>query len=568
VDRKTITKGRVSEMNGQTVETRSIAVSYKYGLLAPMDWGDDCEEEILLQAAFWNRLVELENSYRQRVRAVECEDPNVVRLETERLALVSERERLNVKRNGERQAARSKIATPAIDRQIADVSSQLKGVAARCRETRRLAHEARREQLRLVNAERYMAVSQARRESGLFWSNYNAVIESYEVARQQTLKRGVDLRLKRRSGNGRITNQIQGGIRYEDLMAGRHSQVRIGPPPPGMRNKRGASLTMTVHRRGGIRRNVTWPIILHRPLPADAIIKVVVVHRRRRSDRWIWSAVFVCSCRADASERTGPRVAVNIGWRNTPAGIRVACILSEGDISPQYVMLPNQLAQGVQLCDKETSERDKDLNTVAALIRALDLAGMPSELAESTNAVREARRHNAPRFVRLLRDWREFAPNWRPADLEMLDDWARRDRRRWHNREERRAWVSDAREYHYRQEVRRLLGRAREILINAHDMSETARVKDSELPLPARRLRFIAAPSVFRLVLLNYARKTGIRVTVVERPHDTCVFCGGQLAPPDRAALWWKCDTCGCLFDQDEHYCRLLLVEPPYGCDA
>jgi ribosomal protein S27AE len=344
-------------------------------------------------------------------------------------------------------------------------------------------------------------------------------------------------------------------------MAGRHPQVRIGPPHPSMRNKHGATLTVTVHRRSGIRRNVTWPIILHRPLPTNSIIKAVVVHRRRRSDRWIWSAVFVCTCRVETHERTGPRIAINIGWRRTPAGVRVACVLPEGHISPEYVILPTRLVHGVQLCDKETSERDTDLIAMATMIQRLDLAGMPSELARSIHAVREAPRPSASSLLRLLHDWRESGAYWRPEDLESLDHWERRDRRRWHNREERRAWVSDARVYHYRQEVRRLVGGAREILINAHDMSDTARAGDNELPLPARRFRFIAAPSIFRLVLLNYARKIGTKVTVVERAHDTCVLCGSPLAPRDRAALWWKCGACGYIFDQDEHYCRLLLLE-------
>jgi hypothetical protein len=60
-------------MSGQPVGTGSISVSYKYGLLAPIDWGDDCEEEISLQTVLWNKLVELENSYRQHVRALERE---------------------------------------------------------------------------------------------------------------------------------------------------------------------------------------------------------------------------------------------------------------------------------------------------------------------------------------------------------------------------------------------------------------------------------------------------------------------------------------------------------------
>ena len=180
-------------MSGQPVGTGSISVSYKYGLLAPIDWGDDCEEEISLQTVLWNKLVELENSYRQHVRALEREDLNVVQLENDRLAIDTKKEALLAQRNAARRAARRKIATPDIDRQLLDVSSQLAAVVAQHRGAQRFIHKSRQEQLRLLNAERYRAVSQARRESGLFWSNYNAVIGDYEVARRQTIRKGVDL---------------------------------------------------------------------------------------------------------------------------------------------------------------------------------------------------------------------------------------------------------------------------------------------------------------------------------------------------------------------------------------
>ena len=40
----------------------------QYGLLAPLNWDQDCQEQLWLQNKFWNRLVEIEAQYQEKSR--------------------------------------------------------------------------------------------------------------------------------------------------------------------------------------------------------------------------------------------------------------------------------------------------------------------------------------------------------------------------------------------------------------------------------------------------------------------------------------------------------------------
>jgi hypothetical protein len=79
-----------------------------------------------------------------------------------------------------------------------------------------------------------------------------------------------------------------------------HSEVKVVPRPPRDRGKRAGQilgekarhlLTATVYRRGLGRDDnplstVSWPMIMHRPLPEDCVIKEVVISRLGIEARW------------------------------------------------------------------------------------------------------------------------------------------------------------------------------------------------------------------------------------------------------------------------------------------
>ncbi len=170
-----------------------------------------------------------------------------------------------------------------------------------------------------ADIERKAAVKHARQESGLWWGNYNAVCGAYERARARALQTGATLRFRAFDGTGRFRNQIVGGMSVDDLFAGRHSAgLRRAPvercPHASVRAERRrrsrTTLTATVYTVARERRNLTWPMIMHRPIPADARIKEIIVTRKREGVRFRWSAIFVCTrprCLDTSSSPAGQR---------------------------------------------------------------------------------------------------------------------------------------------------------------------------------------------------------------------------------------------------------------------
>lgn len=520
-----------------------MAMAFQYGLLPPLDWGDDVEAEMHRQVALWNRLVEIEQAHRERVRAVAGADPVVCELDAQVAAL---------------------RAAPEPDRVA------LKQLYAELKLARRAAYAAHKPQLQAFEAERRAAVKTARQQSGLWWGNYNAVIESYEIARRQS----GELHF-RRVGDGRLTNQIQGGMTIEELFEGRRNQVRIGPRPANMYDRGGRrwrsgrrllTLTLTAFTGGATgRRTVSWPIIMHRPLPDGAKIQYISVHRRRRADGWVWSASLVTKIPAPPAappSQTGPVVAINLGWRVTANGLRVATARAAGAPIASFARLPPHLEAAVARCDKAHARMDNGINLMHGWLVDVDTATAPQPLQELIAELCDlpAAHMRAHRLVRLLRLWQTDAPDWAPEQLAELVAWERRNRREWRIDAHRRNWIFDARRKHYEAEAIRLVGKARAVVMNEHDIAR--QIITDKLPTPVQYHRALAAPSEMRRAILNYCRRIGVPVTPLMVTHDRCIKCNRPLQINDRTALFWSCQQCDNKhFDQDEHYCLVLLKQ-------
>src|SRR5215203_3851122 len=214
--------------------------------------------------------------------------------------------------------------------------------------------------LRTLEESRRAAVKRARQTSGLWWGNYNAVVNAFEQARRTTLRKGGELKFKRYDGSGRFTNQLKRNVLAVALFEGSNSQVKIGnmPTPAWQYLRRGerkrlqrTSLTATIYTRDGERRTVTWPMIMHRPLPLDCKVTRVVITRRKIGLKWRWHAVFTAQGQLPlpCSTRPALKCAINLGWRVQAEGIRVATIMLEGSPSPEFIVVPSSLVTGFSL---------------------------------------------------------------------------------------------------------------------------------------------------------------------------------------------------------------------------
>src|SRR5205085_12534349 len=58
----------------------TVVVVRKYGLLDPLDWGEDCQGELWRMNQLWNRCVEIERAAAQAYAALFLSDPDYAQL--------------------------------------------------------------------------------------------------------------------------------------------------------------------------------------------------------------------------------------------------------------------------------------------------------------------------------------------------------------------------------------------------------------------------------------------------------------------------------------------------------
>ncbi|HUB11758.1 MAG TPA: hypothetical protein VMB34_07350, partial [Acetobacteraceae bacterium] len=161
-------------------------IAYRYGLQPPLDWGDDIEAAMQRQVDLWNRLVEIEREYRVGVREIVASEANLELIQAERVEVLQDLRQLIDQRSATRSKARRRTTTPDLDSCIAATRKRLQEVTERAKAARAAAYTRLRLQLRELEDKRVKRVKEARQAAaagGLWWGNYNAVIDSYEVAR-------------------------------------------------------------------------------------------------------------------------------------------------------------------------------------------------------------------------------------------------------------------------------------------------------------------------------------------------------------------------------------------------
>jgi hypothetical protein len=543
-------------MNAISNERPTMVVSYRYGLHPPLDWDDECENQLKLQVDFWNTLVDIETAYVANVRAVSASAPDVA---DARQAFDDIKAELD---------ALYKVPPSQRDQAAIDAVLEVKRAAAAVlKEANKKAYSTpeAKERLSALQSKWYDDVRTARQAANankLWWCNANAVVESYVTARGRAVKTGGELRKQYFAGGGygegRLTNQIQGGATVFDLFLHKKSQVAIGD----LLRRRGRKceirpLTVTAFTWEGERRNVTFPMVYHRPLPPEARIMGVTVHRAKERGRLVWYAVFVCRVPAPDPILEGDRLAINLGWRTTPYGLRVLTYVRQtpdanGDYrecDDGHIYLENRVVDLLDKAAHYVSRRDTARNELYALLPALRETGYVNVENEQVSiGTFFAIRDNAlfeMENPELHASLKEALREWRYCNI---------------NQARSRARAIGFRQHCYRMAAVKLLEGVSSVVVNGHDMSRTAK-KDGGLTPPARANRVKASPSDFRSAILNRARNMG--VTVIERPiaHDRCGCHNTKLLlkNKDMLELHWTCPVTNQPLDQDIDFCRLLL---------
>ncbi|MGE8128872.1 hypothetical protein ACQKQD_18015 [Methylobacterium sp. NPDC080182] len=523
----------------------------KYGLLQPSGWADDCETEMRLLDSLWNKLVDIHEKY--ILKYLECisRDVGFSEAKAQYDSLVATN------------AAASDVV--ASKRQLAIIQKDV---------TRQKADE-----LRALEASRREEVKLARQESGLWWGNYNALIRSFERARSAAIRGGQTMHRRSGGGDGRITNTLQGGADVEALFDGSLSQIMVRPVSKrawssesrGERRRlQRTTLSATVFVRDGERRTVSWPMIMHRPIPADCQVNEVIITRRRNGNRWRWAASFICKRAADRAAPAATnkkRVAVDAGWRRVPAGLRVATVVTAGE-PPSFIILPATLLDSFSMIDELRSRVRLSTGLGMDKIQGTDPSSFAQpfqDLLRQFQSIPEKRPADLDRFLEsafFLAQAREDIGTdlwlWR-KEHKRLVDWLRNHHRK----------IIGHRDHFYQNRIIEVLDQASELIVNDVKLGEIAarRPPGSEGPFVSNRVahyRRIAAPSELLQTLKHQAQKRGITFNKVEAEWPVrCPTCRSTARKTRADALPQICANCETSFDQDVVACESLLSPLP-----
>ena len=238
-----------------------------------------------------------------------------------------------------------------IDQQYRQARSELLGPAPTGEDGKRLKRQLTAEQkdaLARLDDVRREAANQACRESGCYWCNYSDVKVAWEVARRKP----DSLRHHSWRGDGKVTTQLMRGLPVPQAF-GQHGFLRLSFPHPDTYPE-----DVIVQMRIGSdeQRRPLWltlPIRMHRPLPEDCLVKSVSALRERLANRSRWRVVFVLERPAGASgtwarfgeaERRGS-IAIDVGWRRLPHGLRVATWHDDAGQTGELVLPERYLEQ-------------------------------------------------------------------------------------------------------------------------------------------------------------------------------------------------------------------------------
>lgn len=565
-----------------------------YGLLAPIANELVVRDQLWLAHQFYNALIEIARQGRQQVRVAQMAIPELAEATRALAQREAEYERLDrLRRRGPNErlgeTAEDVPTETEVDRALTQVAE-----ARKAHQQAKAPFRAQLEpQYKLIQQWEHDQRLQAQHQSGLYWGTYNRI----KQAADQAIRSPSPPRFRAWTGRGQVSVQIQSTHPLRDLF-GDDSRVSVDPIDPDAWNPelpRGGQRRLRrthLHLRVGVAgEQVTWPLLLHRPLPPNAVVKQVTVLREpcHGHTRARWAVQFTVDVPEVALKdyRHGPIVAVNLGWRALPDGaLRVATwVDSEGNtgelqldrthfrgrlerarrIRAHRDQLLNELKADLAKLGCKEGARSRSHRRFHRLWRELqaDLAPVVAEGgAKTVERAEPPRRSRPPRETPCL----DLDAATRSRTLERLETWRHRDRHLDQYEEGCRCGALRYRREAYRRLAHELAQRYAAIVVECYDLRPI--VTDPERSPKAAGQRVEGCPSQARLILHSTGTREGCVVlankTWSRLATQVCFACGYGALPDERwdaaASIWHTCAGCGEEFDQDVNNARHLLA--------
>lgn len=566
----------------------------QYGLLPPLNWDQDCFEHLFLMNKFWNRLVEIEQESRRQYRAILGEIPEVAAIEEQ----MSKTEAEALDHYASRKEARIKHKaktgphTKAYDEAIKELRARHKELLRQARVIRRTARGMVKPHLDSLERDRREMVKKAYQTSGLWWANYNAVLESYNRARVRAMKEGTELKFHRFSGEGRFSCQIQGGKSTAELLdnvgtrevalrlidqgefaalTGRGHQGGEAREVGSRRDRRQYGiLAVTVYTGRDsdgrvVRRTLDFPIILHRLLPEEGRLKMVRVNRRRIGAEFDWTATFTYTHEAEPVPPSDSPLAcgINLGWKQVHDGLRVATIF-DGRGPARHIVLSHALLARFARVDILKSQLDRATNEAFEWLASSLPVELPEPLQELFQSLQRAKRSHFGTFAHFVLTWKKLELPFEPELLSEADRRRRQIKRVEIEYANLREKIRRRRLDFYRNEAKSLAEKYGTIVLDRMDLQRLAALEapdgtPTELPETARKRRGWAAVSELRDWIKKQSAKSG--TIILEKGIASTVTCHvcGEKGSKSVGTVTLTCSNCGSSWDSDSNAAANLL---------
>ena len=549
--------------------TSEPSLIYRYGCKAPIAGADIVVGQMSKAHRYANLLTEIERRRRERVAEIVAQlSPELARRNEEcdhlRATIAECRQRIKAIR----QRDRKRTAVP----------DDLRGELTTAQTAYREASAARK----LAKAEAYDtpaakiamaylddvtrdAKKTARSECGLYWGTYLQI----EAAADQARKSKTPPQFRRWIGDGKIAVQLQGGLSVEDAFGGNDTRFRIDPIAYNAWDKgvpKKAQRTTAWLRVGSENRQPVWagfPVTLHRPLPDGATIKWVYAIRRRTACHDTWSLCIVLgrACGwAKTDTADGGSVGIDVGWRKTDTGLRVAYWVGSDGASDEVVISERDASQWQKADDLQAIRGQRFEAARAELADWLAGRDVPDWLTETAH-IRQW--HAQAKLAVVALAWRDQRFAGDDDAFTALEAWRKKDKHlyEWEVNQRRKAtaWRLDM----YRRVAADLSRRYHTARIEDTDWRDLARTpKPEEASEGSTRYWMrVASPGLFLQVIRH--RFAAVEIVSAKNTTQRCYACGELTGFDARANLSTTCRHCGARWDQDANAAANLLASAP-----
>ncbi len=554
---------------------------YRFGLLPPVDGANVVHAQLRAAHDYHNMLVQIERGRRAAVRESQRAYEDIPQLEADFIEADKTVRELSVLIKAQRAKTRSRSET-------ADDRARLKEAKARRKEIKRNLSE-RRYALYSDPAfiTRSAEIEQFNNElrkglracSSAYWGTQQIPDLAIEATRKSPLWDGVEPnnpRFLRWTGEGHVSVQVQSQANkpaftmtnvYND-----NTLVRIDP-----------EATWCKHNRFGAERRklpllhlrvdsdekgkpvwASWPIVVHRTIPANAVIKRVVVTLKRFGPREEWSVKFTVAEPMTEPSQFG-KVAAHMGWRKVPTGIRVAVWRGEDGSGGELVLPPVNIDK---LTKPESLQSIRKTSFNEARDALASWLATHHEVPEWLRIATITLPHwLAPgRLAALTKRWRGQRFDGDGEAYEALEKWRYNDHHLWAWQEDQRVNSLRSRREIYRRFAAELASRFGQCGVENFDLRPVVRRQSTEDEThenkAARHNRQLAAISDLRTALENafvsrggtYSKLSALYVT------QTCHKCGVTEAFNSAAYVHNLCRHCGAIWDQDSNAAENLYA--------